>query len=549
MSQSSKLNKRVLGKHKSAGIFSSCILSLSFSLACGSFAFSNAPAFADDASSLSRLEDKYFQTAFPKDEKAERIERLEKLVFGEARSGSLDERLKSLIDLLPAESAEQAPASPGQATPASPEADNSAPPPAPERKMHATEPLPDEASEPINNGSSYPAVTAIEKKLLNRDYVGESVGKRIDRLEIKAFGKTYASEDLQDRVDRLRSASGVDVAKVKPSASEWADEDEDPGVVGAPPSASSGIGGDGVQPFTGIPGGADDPSARRNYRRQQALDPYGRSRQPYDPYAGTGTFGGGGGLRSQGGGSGTFGSGLGSSSAGAGLAPEGMPPAAPDYGRGANPQTAQSPAPALGISQQLALLEREVFNKTYDKDKQETILTRLNRLETNIFPNDKTSAAKSLPERVSRLLAAVPTSQTMPPTAPKRGGRDPDFPDLDFSGPGTISQRNPGGLSKILNGLGNALSGGYTGGYVAPGTLITDPSTGLLYDQYTGTLIDPLTGAVVGRRTVTSGGYNYPNYGGFGSGMSPMTPFGGGGMGSGLNFGFGGGGMRIGGWP
>ncbi len=472
MSKSSARKKCLTAKR----IFQ-CLLALSFALlVCGSF----NSAFADDglvSSNLSKLENKYFQHDFPKDEPGERIERLEKLIYGEARSGSNEDRLKTLMSLVPEPDSKEHDSSwqPDVSKPQEPA-------PAPDlrrannnKAMSQANTLPDARTDvdPVPNDSNYPAVTAIEKKLLGRDYVGDSVGKRLDRLEIKAFGKTSASEDLQDRVDRLKSSTGIDIARAKPPNSEWADEDEDPITAGA----------HGVQPFTG------------------------------------------------------------------------MPPSAPDFSRMfGNGSSLPIPAPAMGVSQQISLLEREVFKKSYDK---ETILNRLSRLESTVFPQDKPASDKSLPERMNRLLAAVPVSQAAisPAPAKRHRGGDPDFPDLDFDGPGILSsqQQQPqglGGLSKIINGLGSTLSGGYTGSYATtPGHLVTDPSTGLLYDQYTGTLIDPMTGAVVGRRNVGMGGNGYTGYGGFNSGLSPMSPYGGmGGMG-GMGFGFGSPGIRMGGWP
>lgn len=480
-------------------------------------------------SDLSRLETKFFQHDFPKDETNDRLNRLEQLMFGEAKTGSVDDRVKGLLALVP----NLNPKTDDAAKPAVNESPADAPPLASTPKRTAPAPLakapaPSYADEdPPADTNSYPAVTAIEKKLLGRDFVGESLGKRLDRLEIKAFGKTSASDDLQDRVDRLRSSSGIDIAKAKPANSEWADEEEDSMIAGA---------GD-VQPFTGI--GGDDPSSSRAIRKQ-LTDSYGRPTQgSYDPYAGSGTFGAGGAVppRANNYNSGTYGSGTGLGAYNG----SGMPPSAPAFARGSAP----APAPALGVSQQISMLEKEVFKKTYSN---ETLLSRLNRLETTVFPQDKSQGEKSLPERVSRLVSAVPLSQASaePPVAPARRPRkDPDFPDLDFPGPGSISSK-PGGLSKIINGLGNALQGGYTSGYsTTPGTLVSDPQTGLLFDQYTGTLIDPQTGAVVGRRSVQMGGNPM---GGFNSGFSPMSPFGGMG-GSGMQFGFGGSGMRFGGWP
>lgn len=534
MSRNSDPNKtqKVSARSKRQG---SAALILAASLSIVFSTLIPAPVFADDTpeSNISKLEEKYFQHDFPKDETVDRLNRLEQLMFGEARSGSVDERLKNLMALVPnLNSKVEEPKAPQEQAPPvaeSPKPSKPAYKPSPKETAYDDEP-------PSKDQNSYPAVSAIEKKLLGRDFVGESLGKRLDRLEIKAFGKTSSSEDLQDRVDRLRGSSGVDVARSKPMGSEWADEEEDPHLAGA----------EGIQPFTGV---GEDPSLNRSYRKKMSSD-YAQPKAPaFDPYSGSGTFGaGGGGGRYGGGGSGGS-YGAGSGTYGSGLSSGGgMPPSAPDFSRGSAGGGAPSAAPGLGVSQQIGMLEKEVFQKTYGN---ETLLNRINRLEVTVFPQDKPQSDRSLPERVSRLVAAVPLSQaSMPPVAPqKRQRKDPDFPDLDFAGPGQISTK-PGGLSKIINGLGSALSGGYTGGYnVAPGTLVNDPQTGLLYDQYTGTLIDPMTGAVVGRRSVQTNGFGNSGYGGFNSGFSPMSPFGMGGGGSGLQFGFGGGGMRMGGWP
>ncbi|MBY0358981.1 MAG: hypothetical protein K2W82_13340 [Candidatus Obscuribacterales bacterium] len=463
-----------------------------------------APAFSLDAemTNLSKLEQKFFHHDYPKDDKTVRIERLEKLVYGEAKSGGNEERISSLLtlisDLSPPKVADDSPSQTPEAKPA----------------LTAQEPVRQEpeSDEPENNGpvanaSSYPAVTAIEKKLFGRDYVGESVANRLERLETKAFGKKSTSEDMQERMDKLKAYTGIDVAKVAPAGSDWSDEDEAASETAMrQPEIQPDMQPD-IQPFTGL-GSAG--------RGRDLVDRSGRPiHRNLDPYAGSGTFGAG-----------------------------GMPPRAPELARDTMPM----PAPnAVGMNQQLALLEKEVFRKTYSN---ETIPARLNRLESTVFPSDKTAADKALPDRVSRLVTAVPISQANNMEKPKPR-RDPDFPDMDDMDLGGIPvapQRTQGGLSKIINGLGNMLGGGgsyTTGGYAGgPGTLVNDPATGMLYDQYTGTLIDPMTGAVVGRRSTTS-----QTYGGFGSGFSQVSPYGMGG--SGMGFGFGGSGIRFGSgmWP
>lgn len=513
------------------------LLALTLSLGSG------MPVLADNmVPTLSKLEYKYFQHDYEKDDPQTRLERLEKMVFGEARTGSDEERLKNLVALVPDLDSKVggSGAEAGEATPVA-----QSPRQQPERvtKQPSRTPRyePVEEAEPERtpgaNDSSYPAITAVEKKLLGRDYIGESVGKRLDRLEIKAFGKTSASADLQDRLDRLKSTSGVDVARQAPPNSDWSDEDDGPDLTYLPDK--------GIQPYTGI--GEDGRSfSGRDLRKDFAQAMGNRRPAPSyrDDYAGTGTFGAGGGRAP-----------AAAPSRGNDRFEDDMPPMAPSIGRSTGaPATAPS-VTGMGLSQQVALLEREVFQKTYAG---ETIPARLNRLESTVFPREKPSMDKALPERMTRLLAAVPISQAaVPQQQAKRPKpqRDPDFGDLgddDGGMPPMAPQRQAGngGLSKIINGLGSMLTGGMVGGYggAAPGTLVTDPQTGFLYDQYTGTLIDPMTGAVVGRRSVQYGGAPAAGtgFGGFNSGFSPMSPYGM--QSSGMRFGFGSGGVGL-GWP
>lgn len=61
------------------------------------------PAWAAQNSDdrLAKLEVKFFKHTFPKDDDTVRLERLEKMIFGEAKSGNSSERLKNLADTVP----------------------------------------------------------------------------------------------------------------------------------------------------------------------------------------------------------------------------------------------------------------------------------------------------------------------------------------------------------------------------------------------------------------------------------------------------------------
>lgn len=528
---------------------------------------------ADD--NLEKLEDKFFHKTYAKDAMPARLDRLEKMVFGEVRQGSEHERLASLLTAVPNLSApvdenggpttgpdvaRGGNSKPGGRAPAQQQDDDS------------------ERSRPPVAGSSYPAVTAMERKMFGKDFASESVDQRLARLETKVFGKPSKVDDLSERVDRLKQSTGIDVARQAPAGSDWADEEDDDITIEPTPTARSGEDG---RSFSG-----------RNLR-QDMQNAFGRSSG-----GGSGMYGGGG-STSYGGGSGMYGSGGGGrSSGGSGMygagnygsssrgtagaygmgggssssspppVPRGaagigdnMPPTAPPRMLAGRPPVAAAPS-GMGLNQQVSALEREIFGKVSQSD---PLPSRVQKLEATIFPGSKPASDRPLPDRVNRLLGVVPLGNmgggaTAAP--PPRVAQNPDPTDLgdddDGNGP-PVAPARKGGLGRIMNSISNFLmgGGGYVGGYpMAGGALITDPQTGLLLDQSTGNLIDPATGMVVGQRAIAQPRYGsgigaYPPS--FNNGFSPYgsMPFGG--TGGGMRFGFGSGGFGMGGlggiWP
>jgi hypothetical protein len=157
-----------------------------------------------------------------------------------------------------------------------------------------------------------------------------------------------------------------------------------------------------------------------------------------------------------------------------------------------------------------------------------------------------------LPERVNR-LADVVGSSAQPASPSRRVAQRNTDDDLleDPQMPRPAPSRS--GISKIIRGMGNLITGGGYGAYSMGSNLVSDPQTGMLLDMYSGNLIDPRTGAVVGNRATGLGSSTFGAlpYTGFNNGLSPMgVPYGmsTGGMrfGSGVGTGFGGG-TRFGG--
>jgi hypothetical protein len=497
---------------------------------------------------LEKLEQRFFQHTYQKDPDTQRIDRIEKFVFGDTRTGPADQRLATLMKSLPADEAaidQDGPASQASEPVAqsrqpasqpvassrpskSSDAVSSAPPPKktespkppkvaarppadtsePTRTKRSSQPADNDAAPPRENvsGTKYPAITAIEQKVLRQSHENERIEDRLARLETSMFGKPTPNADLIDRVDRLKSRSSTDIATRPPVGSDWSDEDDDmllpPTQATAAPSARGSKG-----PIDGADGEDGMSFSGRNLRKDMQNAFGGMSTGGGGSYGmGSSSMGGGWSTTDGGGSAGSGRYGFGGSNprtAGSRTASGGVPRSSPAPIR--TPQTVSTAG--MGLSQQVGAMEQEILGKSYPK---EPLAGRLSRLEAQIFPSDKTAAEKPLPERVNRLLSQVPISNTtMPSNAPARVAQrghdrdlDDDVDELDL--PTTAPQR--AGLGKIMNQLGNMFNQtNFVGGFpVAGGNLITDPSTGMLLDPSTGNLINPSTGQVIGRRVAPS---------------------------------------------
>jgi len=160
---------------------------------------------SDLSSQLGQLEVRFFQHQYPKDSTEGRLSRLEKLIYGGVKAGAIDKRLNDLLTMMPATKL----TSPEHTIGGSQSNKTSA-----------------ETAGLSDGTSSYPAVTAIEKRLLGYEFSQEPLAQRLDRLEKKLFGKSSSSSDLQDRVEQLKQSTGVDIAKQVPAGSDWVEDDE-----------------------------------------------------------------------------------------------------------------------------------------------------------------------------------------------------------------------------------------------------------------------------------------------------------------------------------
>lgn len=163
----------------------------------------SASAAAGDSFSadLSTLEIKFFSHTYTDETASERLDRLDKLVFGRVRCGSDQARVTSLLmDVPNAPSAQSNPVPEEQAVP-----DETTPKSAP---LQPEQPVavanPTVQSDAGQSTDDYPTVTALEQRITGKTETALPLQKRLARLETVAFGKPSTSNDLSERVDQLK---------------------------------------------------------------------------------------------------------------------------------------------------------------------------------------------------------------------------------------------------------------------------------------------------------------------------------------------------------
>lgn len=146
---------------------------------------------------LGPLELKFFAHQYDRETPAERLDRLERLVFGSVQTGSIEERVAKISQTVEV---------------STPQKSTDINPPGKEHVVNRSQSLSSstqsKAQADLNN-VNYPRVSDLERSLLGRTYVGEPVRQRLSRLETKAYGAPSRVDDLAVRVDKLTSYAGV----------------------------------------------------------------------------------------------------------------------------------------------------------------------------------------------------------------------------------------------------------------------------------------------------------------------------------------------------
>ena len=139
------------------------------------------------AEQLGLLEKQLLSTAYEKDPLPRRVERLEKLVFGEVRTGPIEERIVELTTTVP----------PAKA-PADAQTEEG-------EQEQAQDQGQDQADSQEEATEKYPRVTALEEAVLGKTYTHDDLSDRLARMEEKLYGKVEKDEDLGDRTDKIQA--------------------------------------------------------------------------------------------------------------------------------------------------------------------------------------------------------------------------------------------------------------------------------------------------------------------------------------------------------
>ena len=136
---------------------------------------------ANEISTLTKIENDVFGFDYSKDDTKNRLERLEKTIYGKASVGDINKRIVKLSGDISADVIGL------EITPT-------------EDTFKETE-----STEVADSSVNYPVVDEIEQKLFNQTYKNRDFHTRIVTIERKLFGKIYDVDDYSTRMDRIKS--------------------------------------------------------------------------------------------------------------------------------------------------------------------------------------------------------------------------------------------------------------------------------------------------------------------------------------------------------
>lgn len=131
---------------------------------------------------VNALETKLFGKNYSNENYTQRVDRIEKEIYGTNYMGNNEERLEKIYKIYPEEEILN-------------------PPSFSNNNNYQDEDLPYEESE----YNDYPIVTMLEEQTLLKTYKNEDIYKRLERLEQKIYGNTQNNLSLNERVENLKS--------------------------------------------------------------------------------------------------------------------------------------------------------------------------------------------------------------------------------------------------------------------------------------------------------------------------------------------------------
>ena len=136
-------------------------------------------AVSTQSAEISKIENDIYGFDYNNDEFINRIERLEKTIYGKAAQGDINKRLKKLISDITADQIGL--------------------------EIPPVEDTFSEENEIADSTVDYPVVNEIEMKLFNQTYKNRDFHTRIVTIERKLFNKIYDVDDYQTRMDRIKA--------------------------------------------------------------------------------------------------------------------------------------------------------------------------------------------------------------------------------------------------------------------------------------------------------------------------------------------------------
>lgn len=139
------------------------------------YSFAGNTQFAD----ISKIENDIYGFDYLNDKLQNRVERLEKSIYGKISSGDLNNRIKKLTSDITAEQIGL--------------------------EIEPTEDTFIEQETVADNTVNYPIVDEIEMKIFNQTFKNRDFHTRIVKIEQKIFGKIYDVDDYSTRMDRIKA--------------------------------------------------------------------------------------------------------------------------------------------------------------------------------------------------------------------------------------------------------------------------------------------------------------------------------------------------------